>query len=311
MVRRPALDRDAAPRRHRRRGAGSSAAGRPCTGGDGRVEQVGRRSPLSTTNPAYITSIRWVMPGDHAEVVGDQDERRAACSRRRARAAARGPAPGSSRRARSWARRRSAAWARARAPSRSSRAGASRRENWCGKSLSRVSRLRDADHRRAARSRGPAASAWLTPAVRPDRLDHLLLDGEHRVEAGHRVLEDHRDVAAADRRASRPPTASTRSWPSNMHACRPRSGRPACGSSRMIARLVTLLPQPDSPTRPRRLALLELEGDAVDGVDGAFVGAEPDDEVLDREQQGRGGHRRSRGSSDSRSPSPSRLNPTR
>ena len=78
----------------------------------------------------------------------------------------------------------------------------------------------------------------------------------------------------------------------------------------MIARLVTLLPQPDSPTSPRRLALLELEADAVDGVDGAVVGAKPDDEVLDREERVRRPSSRCiRGSSDSRRPSPSRLNP--
>ena len=52
----------------------------------------------------------------------------------------------------------------------------------------------------------------------------------------------------ADRR---PRPASTRSWPSNMTraALDPAGG---LGSSRMIARLVTLLPQPDSPTSPRR-----------------------------------------------------------
>ena len=31
-----------------------------------------------------------------------------------------------------------------------------------------------------------------------ERLHHLLADGEHRVERGHRLLEDHRDVAPAD-----------------------------------------------------------------------------------------------------------------
>src|SRR5882762_8797501 len=31
-----------------------------------------------------------------------------------------------------------------------------------------------------------------------ERLGYLPADGQHRVEAGHRVLEDHRDVVAAD-----------------------------------------------------------------------------------------------------------------
>ena len=34
-------------------------------------------------------------------------------------------------------------------------------------------------------------------AGEPDRLDDLVADGEHRVQRGHRLLEDHRDVPAA------------------------------------------------------------------------------------------------------------------
>ncbi len=36
-------------------------------------------------------------------------------------------------------------------------------------------------------------------AVGADGLDDLRTDGEHRVEGGHRVLEDHRDVVTAHR----------------------------------------------------------------------------------------------------------------
>ena len=52
--------------------------------------------------------------------------------------------------------------------------------------------------------------------------------------------------------------SADRSRPSNRTL--PPSIRPAgFGSSRMIARLVTLLPQPDSPTRPSRSPSLEVE----------------------------------------------------
>ena len=42
------------------------------------------------------------------------------------------------------------------------------------------------------------ASRVLQAEVDLDALGHEALDGEHRVQARDRVLEDHRDVAAAD-----------------------------------------------------------------------------------------------------------------
>ena len=83
-------------------------------------------------------------PGDDAEVVRDQDQRGVLLARR-ARAAGRGSAPGSSRRAPSSARRRSAASACTRAPSRSSRAGASRPRTDADSRLKPRLRARDAD----------------------------------------------------------------------------------------------------------------------------------------------------------------------
>ena len=87
--------------------------------------------PVSTNMPPYMTAIRSHMPGDDAEIVRDQDQRRVATPRR-ACAAARGSAPGSSRRAPSSARRRSGASACTQAPSRSSRAAASRPRTGAG-----------------------------------------------------------------------------------------------------------------------------------------------------------------------------------
>ncbi len=55
----------------------------------------------------------------------------------------------------------------------------------------------------ASRRRARARRAAAMPLVQHDRLDDLLADGEDRVERGHRLLEDHRDLLAADACASR------------------------------------------------------------------------------------------------------------
>ncbi len=48
--------------------------------------------------------------------------------------------------------------------------------------------------------------------------------------------------------------------------------------------LATLLPQPDSPTMPSVLPLLDRERDAVHGLDHAVLGLEVDPQVLYLEQ---------------------------
>ena len=83
--------------------------------------------------------------------------------------------------------------------------------------------------------------------MQQQRLADLRADGHHRIERAHRLLEDHRDVAAADvRHALRAAATADR--------CR-RSGCARCtvalsGSSRRIDSEVTDLPEPDSPTMP-------------------------------------------------------------
>ena len=47
--------------------------------------------------------------------------------------------------------------------------------------------------------REPACRAGGDVAVQQDRLDELVADGQHRVQRRHRVLEDHRDLAPAER----------------------------------------------------------------------------------------------------------------
>jgi hypothetical protein len=48
--------------------------------------------------------------------------------------------------------------------------------------------------------------------------------------------------------------------------------------------LVTDLPEPDSPTMPRGLAALDVEGEPVDGLHQAVVGREVHLEVADLEE---------------------------
>ena len=97
--------------------------------------------------------------------------------------------------------------------------------------------------------RGCALSLLRDVLVQPDRLDQLVPDRVHRVQRGHRVLEDHRDVVAADL------AHSATSTPSVSRFSPPKIASPLEVAFRlllrpMIVRQVTLLPQPDSPTMP-------------------------------------------------------------
>ena len=70
-------------------------------------------------------------------------------------------------------------------------------ENWCGIGVDAARRVRNADAVQqregllAGLRRGQAA-------VQPQRFGHLPADAVHRVERGHRLLEDHADAVAAD-----------------------------------------------------------------------------------------------------------------
>ena len=131
--------------------SGSSAAAPGCTGCCGRVEDVVDRPLLD--HPAEVHHHHVVGHlGDHAQIVGDQHDGHAVFAAA-AGAAARGSAPGWSRRARWSARRRSAASARTTAPWRSSRAGAGRRS--AGRRSSSM-RCSGAGCRPGAASRSPA-----------------------------------------------------------------------------------------------------------------------------------------------------------
>ena len=80
-------------------------------------------------------------------------------------------------------------------------------------------------------------------------LADLFTDPEHRIERGHRLLEDHGDLLAADPVHRRAHWRGSRSLPSSR--IRPPAMRPGgFGISLSTDRAVRLLPQPDSPTTP-------------------------------------------------------------
>ena len=135
----------------------------------------------------------------------------------------------------------------ARAPSRSSRAGACRPRTDAG-SRARATSRSGSRRGRASRRRGSRGVILAFVRVREHRLCDLVADAVHRVQARERILEDHRDVLAADVpqlvRRQRQQVAAV-----ELHLA--GDVRPRCRFSRpMIARFETLLPEPDSPTTP-------------------------------------------------------------
>ena len=119
-------------------------------------------------------------------------------------------------------------------------------ESWCGYSSTRRSGVGNADLLQHL-DRAWRARRGVEPGVQAQRLDDLVADGEHRVQRGHRLLEDHRDAVAAHLAHARRRRRRRRSSPSNR--TRPPLMRPGGdGISRISASAVMLLPQPDSPT---------------------------------------------------------------
>ena len=136
--------------------------------------------------------------------------------------------------------------------------------------------LRDPDHARAARSPARGPRPWASsdgPRIVSTICSSMVSTGLRLVIGSWKIIAMSRPrmsriVRLAQRR--RGPEPSNRTLPPSI--------RPAgLGSSRMIARLVTLLPQPDSPTRPSARRGSSVEDDAVDGVDRPVVGPEPDE----------------------------------
>ena len=118
--------------------------------------------------------------------------------------------------------------------------------------------------------------------VDANRLGDLLADGVHRVERRHRLLEDHRDLVAAD---------ALHLAVAERHEVAPLEHDPA-----PLPDLARRLDQPHDRERADRLAAagltdeaeglagVELEVDPVDGPDRPLAGTEPRPQVLDPQE---------------------------
>jgi hypothetical protein len=159
---------------------------------------------------------------------------------------------------------------------------------------------RDPDARQ--RGGGARAGGALRDAlVRADRLDHLRVDPQDRIERRHRVLEDHRDPPAAQA----PQRALGKA--DEFLALEPdRPGRDASGrvDEAEDREAGDGLAGARFPDEPQHLAAADLEGHAVDGHHEPLAGLERDREVAHRQD---GAHRASLGLSTSRSRSPTTL----
>ena len=164
----------------------------------------------------------------------------------------------------------------------------------------------DPDH--AQQLDGPRSSIGARHAtVCPNGLDHLLLDGQHRVEAGHWVLEDHGHVATADlAQLGLRQTSQVLAVEDHPAALDPAGRLGQQPNDREVGHALAAAGLTDDP---EPLALVQRKADPIDGVDRAVMGAELHDEVLDQQECHGLAYRLSRGSSDSRNPSPRRLNP--
>ncbi len=123
--------------------------------------------------------------------------------------------------------------------------------------------------------------------VRLDGLAELAPDGEHRVQARHRVLEDHRDLPAPDVPhllvGELDQVAIAEERAAGGHATRP--GQDPHQRQRGHALAAAGLADD-----PERLARGDVERDPVDGVDRPARGPELHTEVLDRQESASLGH---------------------
>ena len=120
-------------------------------------------------------------------------------------------------------------------------------DSWCGYSLARRFGVGDADLAEHLHRARPSASPAADRLVQLHRLGDLVAAGEDRVERRHRLLEDHRDLVAAD--VAHLLSRDLEQVPAAQHHA-PSTIRPGARMSRIIDIAVMLLPQPDSPTTP-------------------------------------------------------------
>ena len=146
-----------------------------------------------------------------------------------------------------------------------------------------LGRVGNADLRQQLDGAGAARGA-VHAHVEAQHLLDLEADGEAGIEAGHRLLEDHRDVLADDLAPLGAASASSRSLPSNV--IRSAVTLAVHGSRPITASIATDLPEPDSPTIASTSRAIDAAGRyAVDGRERADGGVELDGEVFDLEQR--------------------------
>ena len=132
----------------------------------------------------------------------------------------------------------------------------------------------------ARRATYRARRCGATPLVRLDRLDHLRVDAQHRVERHHRVLEDHRDALAPQRPQAVGP-APTRSSPLEQDAATDDPARRVDQAEDREAG--DRLAGAGFADQPQHLAAANVEAHAVDRLDHARPVEEMRPEVLDLE----------------------------
>ena len=103
--------------------------------------------------------------------------------------------------------------------------------------------------------------------------DQLVAYGQHRIQRGHRVLQNHADVAARECPTSRPLSFSSRSSPSNM-TLPPTILPPGSGTRRISDSDGHALARAGFAYDTQRLAALEVEGNPIDRLDHAGSGEE-------------------------------------
>ena len=119
------------------------------------------------------------------------------------------------------------------------------------------------------RSVSAFAARAILALVQPDRFADLVADREDRIERGHRLLEDHRDLGAADaahRRAVGAREVDPRAVAPREIERPARMRPPPCSTSRMIDSAVTDLPEPDSPTMATVSPEADVERDVAHRV---------------------------------------------
>jgi hypothetical protein len=124
--------------------------------------------------------------------------------------------------------------------------------------------------------------------VEHDGLGDLVTDGVHRVQAGHRLLEDHRDLVAAD--AAHLALALLDQVLALEQHLTARDASRGNGDEAHDRQAGHGLPRAGLTDDGEGLALVEVEAHTVDGLDRAFIGIEVGLQVDDVQQAIGTGH---------------------